>query len=86
MIFAATVGSADCLRAGGSESGLVGRDCGFATPHICTDCGLNIDVVCEPTTHCLRAATPNGPAHRTVQSPQPFVNSGDPVQTESCES
>ena len=27
-------------------------------PHICSDCGLKSDVVCESAAHCLRAVTP----------------------------
>jgi hypothetical protein len=36
MLFAANVGPARCLQAVGMECGLIGWDCGFEAPHICT--------------------------------------------------
>jgi predicted amidophosphoribosyltransferase len=39
------------------ESELVCSECGFAVPHICSNCGLKSAVVCEPIAHCLQAAT-----------------------------
>src|SRR5882724_13092721 len=32
-------------------------DSGFEALHICKDCRLTIDVVCEPIAHCLQAVT-----------------------------
>src|SRR5215475_8894960 len=34
-------------------------ECGFAIPHMCTECGLKTAVVCEPKRSCLRAVTPS---------------------------
>jgi hypothetical protein len=48
ILYAVNVGPWCCLRAGGNQSELIGRECGFAAPHICSDCGLKTDVVCEP--------------------------------------
>ena len=37
---AANLGPYGCLRAGGDESELIGKEYGVAAPHICRDCGL----------------------------------------------
>src|SRR5882724_196479 len=42
-------------------------ECGFEAPHICSDCGLKIDVVCKPIAHCLQAATASHPAWSPAQ-------------------
>jgi hypothetical protein len=51
-LYALNVGPTRRLRAGGDESGLVGSKCGFAIPHIFTDCGLKNALVCELVTYC----------------------------------
>jgi hypothetical protein len=54
---ALNLGPHGCLRAVGGESEPVDREGGSEAPHICTDCGPNIDVVCEPIAYCLQAVT-----------------------------
>jgi hypothetical protein len=40
VLCALNLGSDARLRSGGDESELVCRECGFAAPHICSNCGV----------------------------------------------
>jgi hypothetical protein len=55
--FAANVGSAHCLQAVGMESGFIGDECEPDPQRVSAECELKTALVCEPTCHCLRAAT-----------------------------
>jgi hypothetical protein len=39
------------------ECELVCSQCGFEAPHMCRDCGLKSDIVCEPESSCSQAVT-----------------------------
>ena len=58
-VVARTVGSRDCLRAVGSECGLIGSACGLAGSCVCVECELKPALVCKPACDCLQAATAN---------------------------
>ena len=59
VLYALNLGPHRCLRAGGVQCGFIGADYGFAVLHICSDCGLKTNLVCEPMARCLRAVTPS---------------------------
>jgi hypothetical protein len=46
-----------CLQAVGGECGLIGGDCGSETVLVGAECEPKTTLVCEPTAHCLQAAT-----------------------------
>src|SRR4030095_9127069 len=82
LLVATNVVPHGCLRARVKQCGLSRRDCGFEIPLRRTHCGLNIDLVCEPESFCLRATTSTHVAlhpHTPLQAPKTLHMPGETV-------